>query len=482
VPDTDDGQFVMSANGTTGPAAGDGATASVTVAVGSSVNFSEVADSGTSLADYMTTFSCNDLANTTGAGTSGSLIMPNADVTCTFTNVRTRTLTVVKGLVPSSDDGQFVMSANGATGPAAGDGATASVTVAVGSSVNFSEVADSGTSLADYTTTFSCNDPANTTGAGTSGSLIMPNADVTCTFTNVRTRTLTVVKSLVPSSDDGQYVMSANGTKGTAAGDGATVSTTVAVGSSIDFSEGADSGTSLADYTTTFSCNDPANTKGTGTSGSLIMPNADVTCTFTNVRTRTLTVVKSLVPSSDDGQFVMSANGTTGPAAGDGATASVTVAVGSSVNFSEVADSGTSLADYMTTFSCNDLANTTGAGTSGSLIMPNADVTCTFTNTRNPVATYTLSIAVSGTGSGAVTSAPAGIDCGTTCNAAFPQDEVVVLKAAPAANSLFGGWAGDADCSDGEVTMDGAKSCTATFVPSKISVYLPIVVQGQRTE
>ncbi len=203
------------------------------------------------------------------------------------------------------------------------------------------------------------------------------------------------------------------------------------------------------------------------------------TATFT-LSERTLTVVKNLVPSTDEGRFTMNANGITGAAGGDGANAVATVAVGASVNFSEVAEIGAALTDYTTTFRCNDPAKTVGTTTSGSLIMPDADVTCTFTNTRNPVATYMLSVTVAE--SGVVTSAPAGIDCGSTCSASFPEGGVVSLKALSAADSLFIDWDGDADCSDGVVTMDGPKSCTATFAPIVAKRYLPIAMQALQTD
>src|SRR6185295_18857056 len=68
-----------------------------------------------------------------------------------------------------------------------------------------------------------------------------------------------------------------------------------------------------------------------------------------------------------------------------------------------------------------------------------------------------------GTCSGTVTSSPAGINCGATCSAPFASGQVVSLTATPAAGSTFAGWTGDADCTDGSVTMSAARNCTATF-------------------
>ncbi|MFN2426053.1 MAG: M12 family metallo-peptidase [Candidatus Binatia bacterium] len=74
-----------------------------------------------------------------------------------------------------------------------------------------------------------------------------------------------------------------------------------------------------------------------------------------------------------------------------------------------------------------------------------------------------LAIEKNGTGSGTVTSQPAGIDCGSGCSTYFNADTVVTLTPTPGTFSQFTGWSGDADCNDGIVTASVAKTCTATF-------------------
>ena len=56
--------------------------------------------------------------------------------------------------------------------------------------------------------------------------------------------------------------------------------------------------------------------------------------------------------------------------------------------------------------------------------------------------TSQLSVSRSGTGGGNVTSAPAGIDCGTTCSHTFSSGTSVTLTAAASAGSTFAGWSG----------------------------------------
>jgi hypothetical protein len=71
-----------------------------------------------------------------------------------------------------------------------------------------------------------------------------------------------------------------------------------------------------------------------------------------------------------------------------------------------------------------------------------------------------------GAGSGMVTSAPAGIDCGVACEGDFDEGSEVTLTAVPAAGSGVDGWTGcDSNPSPGEcrVTMNAARSVEAQF-------------------
>jgi len=87
--------------------------------------------------------------------------------------------------------------------------------------------------------------------------------------------------------------------------------------------------------------------------------------------------------------------------------------------------------------------------------------------TVNAVVNYTLTINKTGSGSGTVTSNPAGIDCGNTCSAQFGDGTSVTLTANPDSGSVFAGWSGDCSaCGSNttcQITMDSNKTCTATF-------------------
>jgi hypothetical protein len=78
-----------------------------------------------------------------------------------------------------------------------------------------------------------------------------------------------------------------------------------------------------------------------------------------------------------------------------------------------------------------------------------------------------LTVATGGSGTGTVTSIPGGIACGTSCLFDFAVDTVVTLTATPGAESAFKEWTGACTGSGVcEVTMDAAKSVTATFGPA----------------
>jgi hypothetical protein len=101
------------------------------------------------------------------------------------------------------------------------------------------------------------------------------------------------------------------------------------------------------------------------------------------------------------------------------------------------------------------------AGTAACVLRMDADKQATAAF----VASHLLTVAKQGSGSGTVTSRPPGIDCGSDCSEAYPEDTLVTLTASPSPGSVFGGW-GDACTGSSatcQVTMSAARSATATF-------------------
>jgi hypothetical protein len=129
--------------------------------------------------------------------------------------------------------------------------------------------------------------------------------------------------------------------------------------------------------------------------------------------------------------------------------------------------------DYLTSVQLtpNPATGSTFAGWSGDadcsdgIVSMSGDISCTA---QFNLARYALSVIMTGSGTGVVTSSPAGINCGSTCSADFDYLTSVQLTPSPDAGSAFTGWDGDADCSDGEVSMVENLSCTAEFSPALI--------------
>ncbi|MEI7891284.1 MAG: hypothetical protein WCI36_04960, partial [bacterium] len=99
-----------------------------------------------------------------------------------------------------------------------------------------------------------------------------------------------------------------------------------------------------------------------------------------------------------------------------------------------------------------------------------------------PVAptTFALNVTKSGTGTGTVSSSPAGISCGATCSANFNSGANVVLTATPTAGSTFTGWTGacsgtNATCTVG---MSAGKSVGAGFVNSTLIFKIGVFTKG----
>src|SRR3546814_12001376 len=86
--------------------------------------------------------------------------------------------------------------------------------------------------------------------------------------------------------------------------------------------------------------------------------------------------------------------------------------------------------------------------------------------------TGSLAVALAGRGAGEVTSVPAGIDCGTTCEAQIATGTAVTLTAAPAAGSRFAGW-------EGACTENGRASCRERWCTS---VYSSVVAVSLKTK
>ena len=82
-----------------------------------------------------------------------------------------------------------------------------------------------------------------------------------------------------------------------------------------------------------------------------------------------------------------------------------------------------------------------------------------------PPQTFNVSVSKPGSGSGTVTSTPAGIACGSTCSAAFASGTQVTMTAAASSGSTFAGWSGGGCSGSGNctVTVNADTALSATF-------------------
>jgi len=147
---------------------------------------------------------------------------------------------------------------------------------------------------------------------------------------------------------------------------------------------------------------------------------------------------------------------TSNPAGIDcGTTCIATVADGAGVTLTATPAAGYTFAGWGGACSGTGACNLTVA----------ADTAVTATFTANAASSYALTVAKTGTGT--VTSSPAGIDCGATCGASFASGTTVTLTATPGAGYAFSGWSGacsgSATCT---VAMSASRTVAATFTAS----------------
>jgi hypothetical protein len=125
---------------------------------------------------------------------------------------------------------------------------------------------------------------------------------------------------------------------------------------------------------------------------------------------------------------------------------------------------GTQITLTATEASGSDFSGFTGAGCSTSpctlTVGADTSISAEFTLEQRG-----LPVTKAGSGSGSVTSSPAGIDCGATCTAPFDLGTSVTLTARPAPGSIFDGWSGEGCTGTGPCTTDmtQARSVQAAF-------------------
>ena len=201
---------------------------------------------------------------------------------------------------------------------------------------------------------------------------------------------------------------------------GTTCSHAFSTGTSVTLTAAASAGSTFTGWT-------GGGCTGTGTCTLTMNSNTTVDAAFTLVvvANPTLTVSKS---GTGTGGV------TSSPAGIDcGSTCSASFPSGTSITLTAAADAGS-------TFTGWSGGGCSGTGTCTLTLNSNTSVTAAFSV---PLPNPTLGVTKTGsTGTGGVTSSPAGIDCGSTCSASFAPGTGITLTATPDAGSVFAGWSG----------------------------------------
>ncbi len=363
-------------------------------------------------------------------------------MTCTFTNTRIQhKVTLVKEWVNGFKDDTAVLTIDG--GLKADATSTSTATGAAGSQIDDTNAVETGVYVGDlvsiseiltgfgsYNSSWVCTGKEDLpidggTGSGTSGEFTMPDEPVVCTITNTRTQNRIILqKGWVDGlkgdtaelaingglTDPAENTSTAAGDKGLQLDEANAAATDVFSGDEVVISEilggkGA--------YTSNWECvvlqvEEPSevvafdvafSAGGGGLTGSFTMPDQPVVCTFTNTRkshevklqkawvnarggdTAALTI-KGGLPETGTPTTTSTATGALGTFLDTTNVASSTVQVGDTVTVTEVLGAS-NVGKYGATLVCD---NGVVPAADGSFSMPDAAVTCTFTNDRSVTA------------------------------------------------------------------------------------------------
>ena len=301
------------------------------------------------------------------SGTPASFtIVQNQTVTCNFNNSKLPSLTVTKVLNPAGDAGKFNLQIDGNTVVTnAGNGGSTTTLVSVGIHT-VGEIAGVGTSLANYSQSFS--GACDSTGSVA----LLAGQTATCTITNTRKATLTITKNT--TGGGGVFNFNISGSSATSTSVNVPTSsghTDVLVDpGTYSVSEVVPSGWVLADP-------NPTCTSGHGTANNLILAAGDTTnCTFINAKQAMLTVTKILVPASDTAKFNLTVDGgTVLENIGDGGSTTTQVSIGTH-SVGETAGTGAVMDDYDAVISGQCASGGNVSFTAGQ------SKSCTITNTK----------------------------------------------------------------------------------------------------
>ncbi|HWR82837.1 MAG TPA: S8 family serine peptidase, partial [Candidatus Deferrimicrobium sp.] len=116
------------------------------------------------------------------------------------------------------------------------------------------------------------------------------------------------------------------------------------------------------------------------------------------------------------------------------------------------------------------------SGTGSCVVSTTATVTATFALPAPPP--FTVTVNKIGTGTGSVTSNPAGIMCGGDCTETYPGGTTVTLTATADAGSVLTGWTGGGCAGAGTCVVSTNAAVTASFTAIPPSITVTVTKNG----
>ena len=98
----------------------------------------------------------------------------------------------------------------------------------------------------------------------------------------------------------------------------------------------------------------------------------------------------------------------------------------------------------------------------GDLVSDFSNLACASPSGVASPSMFQVAAAKTGTGTGLVSSSPAGIDCGTACSYTYLAGTVVTVATTPSSGSTFSGWSGGGCSGTAACTLTGNGSVTVT--------------------
>lgn len=359
----------------------------------------------------------NDTTVSLASATATINLAAGENVTCTYTDTKRSSITVVKNT--AGGDGTFAFTGPQTAANPTGNfqitttGGTGQVTIAglIPGSYSVSENTPSGWDL----TNLSCVDPSGgTTTAGATASIALAAGEnVTCTFTDTKRGAIIVQKQTLGADASFAFTGSQSFSITTAGGSGQDTAAFASVApGTYTITESA-----LAHWMLTgLSCVDPSNDSVTNLAGRTATVNLaageTVVCTFTNTQLATLTIIKQAVPhiaAPNTPSFPFTATGlspTSFSLADDGVNPNSTTFNDLTPGAAYSVVEGTVPNWLLTSITCTDAADPIPANRStvdvaaGSVVpnlQPGETLRCVFTNVRNDNGAITIAKRTIGT-------------------------------------------------------------------------------------